>query len=316
MLGMMPTVMETTRGEKIFGLKVLSIFNTNLGTPHHAHQGAVLLFEGVYGQMQAIVDAFSITKCALETVKHPINFYPPKTLLLYKRVLRIRTAAVSGLATRLLARTDDNAGLVCAILGSGPQAESHIDAMATVRKISKFVVWTRTTANAFALQQKFASRGFSVPIEVVQTAKEAVKDADIICALTAAKEPIFERGWLKPGVHINAVGAHTPSTREIDSLTVRDARVFADKRESLLAEGGDFVIPMKEGLVTESHIVAELSELVNNPSLGRRSDSDLTVFKSLGLALEDLAAVKLVYDRCRDSNLGAWKQMCEPPKTS
>lgn len=218
---------------------------------------------------------------------------------------------MSALATKLLAASDNNGSnpLVCAILGSGPQAESHAVAMAAVRRISRFVLWSRTAENAVQLKTKISSLGLNSEVEVANTVESALKSADIICVVTGAHEPILKREWIKPGAHINAVGAHSAKTRELDSQTMKDAKVYADKRESLFSEGGDFLIPLQEGLFDQSHLLAELSELVVAPHVPSRSPQDITVFKSLGLAVEDIACAKFIFDRCRANKSGSWKAM-------
>jgi alanine dehydrogenase len=187
-------------------------------------------------------------------------------------------------------------------------------AMVAVRKISKFILWSRTASNAVQLKEKMTGKlPKNVEIAIAASIQAAVTDADIVCTLTGSKDPIVQRDWLKAGVHINAVGAHTPTTRELDSQTMKDAKIYADKRESLLNEAGDFIIPLKEGLFDASHLLHDLAELVTHSAPMGREVDDITVFKSLGLALEDLATAKMIFDRCKSLQLGSWKQMCEPP---
>ena len=140
--------------------------------------------------------------------------------------------------------------------------------------------------------------------ESVETAEEAVRDADVICTTTASAEPIVQREWLKPGVHINGVGSSIPTAREFDSQTIVDAALFVDRRESTLNEAGDFLIPQREGLIGPDHIRAELGELLLGTAEGRRSDDEITLFKSLGIGVEDLAAGELVLQRAEAENAG------------
>jgi ornithine cyclodeaminase len=203
-------------------------------------------------------------------------------------ITAIRTAAVSGVATRLLAREDAK---TLAILGAGIQGKSHLEAMQAVRDFDRVVVWSRTP-------------GKIAGVEEAPTAAEAVRDADVVVTATYAAEPILERAWLKPGVHINAVGSSIPTTRELDSATIRDAALFVDRRESTLNEAGDFLIPQREGAIGPEHIRAELGELLIGSAEGRRSDDELTVFKSLGLAVEDLAAAEYVLTRAEEEEEG------------
>jgi ornithine cyclodeaminase len=203
-------------------------------------------------------------------------------------ITAIRTAAVSGLATRLLAR---EGAKTLAILGTGTQARSHLEAMHAVRRFDRVLVWSasgRTLDGA----------------ESVATVEEAVRDADVVCTVTSSAEPVVEHGWLKPGVHINAVGSSIPSARELDTGTMSAAALFVDRRESTVNEAGDYLFPLREGALDESHIRAELGEVLIGAADGRRSDDELTVFKSLGLAVEDLAAAEHVLAGAEAENAG------------
>ena len=263
---------------KAVGVKVLTVFPVNHGTPIDAHQGAVLLFEADHGRLLAILDATTVTA--------------------------IRTAAVSAVATRLLARGDADE---LAILGAGTQGRMHLEAMTVVRPVRRVRVWSRTTEHARALAQ-LARERFDLSAEVCSTPAHAVERASIICTTTASPTPVLEGSWLQPGAHVNAVGACIPTTRELDTDAVRRARLYVDRRESALAEPGDILVPLREGAITTEHIVAEIGELLleNGPRLGRRADDEITLFKSLGLAVEDLAAAHHVYGKAAASGAGAW----------
>jgi ornithine cyclodeaminase/alanine dehydrogenase-like protein (mu-crystallin family) len=261
LMGLMPA--HRGGDAPLWALKALTIVPGNSSRGLDSHQGFVALFDGDTGSPTAIMNAGGITA--------------------------VRTAAVSGLATRLLAREDVK---TLAILGTGTQGRSHLEAMEAVRNFERIVVWS---ASGRSLEGA----------ESVGSAEEAVRDADVICTVTALAEPVVQRDWLKPGVHINAVGSSIPSTRELDSATMRDAALFVDRRESTLNESGDFLIPQKEGLIGPEHIRAEIGELVIGAAEGRRSDDEITVFKSLGLAVEDLAAAELVLQRAEAENAGA-----------
>ncbi|HET6798586.1 MAG TPA: ornithine cyclodeaminase family protein [Gemmatimonadales bacterium] len=256
------------------GIKVISVFPENDGTRFDSHQGAVLLFEIEQGQLVAIMDASAITA--------------------------IRTAAVSGVATRMLARPD---AADLAILGSGVQAMTHLEAMCLARPIRQVRVWSRSTDRArdFARQ---GSERFDVAIEAVESAAHAVTGAGIVCTVTAAREPVLRGDWLAPGSHVNAVGASLPSARELDSDAVRRARVYVDRRESALNEAGDILFPKREGTITDDHIVGELGDLLLDRIAGRRSPEEITLFKSLGLAVEDVAAAYHVYHKAMTGGLG------------
>ncbi len=256
-----------TASPPALGIKVITYFPGNTGTEFDSHQGAVLLFEPVHGRLLAIMDASAITA--------------------------IRTAAATGLATRLLARED--AGDL-AILGSGVQARTHLEAMLTVRPIRRIRVWSRTQANAAAFAREMERR-HDVAIEVVAARREAVVGADIICTVTSAAEPVLRGEWIAPGAHVNAVGSSLRTDRELDAEAVRRCRLFVDRLESALAEAGDFLLARAEGAVDDDHIVGEIGQILLGEIEGRRSADEITLFKSLGLAVEDLAAAHLVYEK-------------------
>ena len=258
MIGLMPGFLDPPQS---LGLKVVSIFPGNHGTGFDSHQGVVMLFDTGHGSPQAIIDASSITA--------------------------IRTAAVSGVATRALAQGD--AGDL-AILGSGVQAATHLAAMRAVRKIRRVRVWSRNPANA----RRFAATS-PVTIEVMPTVRAAVESADLVCTTTATREPILEGAWLAPGAHINAVGACFAATRELDTAAVARSRLIVDRRESTLAESGDFLLARADGAITDDHILGELGDLLLGRFVGRRASDEVTLFKSLGIAVEDLAAAHYIY---------------------
>jgi ornithine cyclodeaminase/alanine dehydrogenase-like protein (mu-crystallin family) len=260
LMGLMPA---HRRGDApLWSLKALTIVPGNSARGLDSHQGFVALFDGTTGEPRAIMNAGGITA--------------------------IRTAAVSGLATRLLAR---EGAKTLAILGTGTQARSHLEAMQAVRRFDRVLVWSasgRTLDGA----------------ESVASVEEAVRDADVVCTVTSSAEPVLEHGWLKPGVHINAVGSSIPSARELDTGTMSAAALFVDRRESTVNEAGDYLFPLREGAFDESHIRAELGEVLIGAADGRRSDDELTVFKSLGLAVEDLAAAEHVLAGAEAENAG------------
>ncbi len=264
---------------KAIAVKVITVFPDNRGTQYDSHQGALLLFEGEHGSLRAIVDASEVTA--------------------------IRTAAVSAVATRLLARED--AGDL-AIVGSGVQARTHLEAMLQVRKIRRIRVWSRTPEHARAFAER-ESRRHAVEIEPANSARGAVRGADIICTTTAAREPVLKGDWVSPGAHINAVGASFPTARELDTALVKRARLFVDRRESALNEAGDFLIPRSEGAIGDDHIQAEIGELLVGRIAGRKSANEITLFKSLGLAVEDLASVVHIYRRALERNAGTWVEL-------
>jgi ornithine cyclodeaminase/alanine dehydrogenase-like protein (mu-crystallin family) len=259
---------------KAVGAKVITVFPDNHGTSFDSHQGAVLLFEAEHGSLAAVMDASSITA--------------------------IRTAAVSGLATRLLARED---ATELAILGTGVQARTHLEAVRAVRGVNRVRVWSRSreAARAFAEGE---SRRHGVQIESAATARAAVEGADIVCTVTASREPVLAGEWLQGGAHVNAVGASLPFARELDTAAVARSRLYVDRRESALNEAGDFLIPRQEGAIGDDHIVGEIGELLLGRVPGRRNGEEVTVFKSLGLAVEDVAAAAYVYERAMKEERG------------
>ena len=255
--GVMPALVGTPA--TAIGVKVLTVFPGNHGTDLDSHQGVILAFEPERGSLAGIIDA--------------------------SRVTAIRTAAVSGLATRLLARED--AGDVC-VLGSGVQARSHLEAILAVRPVRRVRLWSPTSAHALAFAAWAESR-CPCPVEVCAEAELAVRGADIICTVTAAHEPVIREEWVGPGAHINAVGASLPESRELSSALVARGRLFVDRIESAVKEAGDYLIPLAEGVITGDHIVGEIGAVALGENPGRRGAEEITIFKSLGLAVEDVA---------------------------
>jgi ornithine cyclodeaminase/alanine dehydrogenase-like protein (mu-crystallin family) len=215
-------------------------------------------------------------------------------------ITAIRTASVSGLATRLLACEEAHD---CAIIGAGVQARTHLAAMLCVRPIRRVRVASRTLSNA----QKFAAECASdvhIMIEPMATVEEAVRGADLIVTATTATEPILRREWIAPGAHLNLVGAYTPTTREVDTATIAAARVFVDRRESALNEAGDILLPIQEGAIRPDHIRAEIGEVLVGSQSGRTAPDEITLFKSVGLPVEDVAAAEYIYRRAVETGLG------------
>jgi ornithine cyclodeaminase len=269
--GVMPAEVQDPEG---FGVKVISVFPKNEGTAFDSHQGAVLLFEPDHGTLVAIMDASAMTA--------------------------IRTAAVSGVATRLLARED--AGDL-ALLGTGVQARTHLEAMRVVRPIRRVRVWSRNDANRRGFVA-WAGQRFGLEVEAFENAVDTVRDADIICTVTSSRTPVLAGDWVAPGAHVNAVGSSLPSARELDTRAVVRSRLFVDRRESALNEAGDFLIPKSEGAIADSHILGEIGELLLGRVPGRTGKDEVTLFKSLGLAVEDVAAAHLVWTEAERRNVG------------
>ncbi|MGH7496753.1 MAG: ornithine cyclodeaminase family protein [bacterium] len=275
-LGMMPAYLSK---QQVMGLKALAIFPHNPCQEHDSHQGAVLLFEAQHGSLLAIMDAGAITA--------------------------VRTAAVSGVATGLLAQGNAHD---LAILGSGVQAATHLEAMMLTRRISRVRVWSRHFDRAQAFAERNSAE-HNIRIEIVRAARDAVENADIICTVTSSKEPILLGQWLAAGAHVNAVGSSTPVARELDTEAVVRARLFVDRRESTLNEAGDFLIPRKEGAITDAHIQGEIGEVLTGEIRGRTTQEEITLFKSLGLAVEDVAAAHHLYQKATREGSGSWIEL-------
>jgi len=282
-LGMMPAYWSD---QKVMGLKALSVFSSNMDTEYDSHQGGVFLFETKNGRPLAIVDASAITA--------------------------IRTGAVSGVATRLLARQD--AGDL-AMLGSGVQAWGHLEAMLKVRKIRRVRVWSLPLDHARKFVER-VSRHYNIHAEFIASAREAVTGADLICTVTSAGEPILAGEWIASGTHINAVGSSVPFTRELDTAAVVKSRLFVDRRESTINEAGDFLFPKREGAIDDSHIQGEIGEILASRIEGRRSQDEITLFKALGLAVEDVAAAHYVYTKAIEKGLGTYVELGDTRHTS
>lgn len=257
-----------------FGVKVISIFNENRAAGHETHQGVVLLFEAEHGAPVAVIDASEVTA--------------------------IRTAAVSGVATATLARPE---AAELAIIGSGTQARTHLEAMLAVRPIERVRAWspTRERLDAFVAEERASH---DVPIEAVDDPEAAVRGASIICTVSGAGEPVVRSAWLDDGAHINAVGSALPTARELDAETVRRSRFYVDRRESALAEAGDLILAIRDGAVGPDHIAGELGEVLIGAAAGRTSPDEVTVFESLGLAVEDVAAARAVVEAARAEGAG------------
>jgi ornithine cyclodeaminase len=203
-------------------------------------------------------------------------------------------------ATELLAR--ENATDL-AILGSGVQARTHLEAMLEARSIERTRVYSPNEANRLAFAERESER-HGIAVEAVASAEEAARDADIICTVTSSREPVLEGEWIAPGTHINAAGSSVKYTRELDTEAVVRSRLFVDRRESTLNEAGDFLFPKDEGAIDDSHIVGEIGEILLGEVAGRETEEEITLFKSLGLAVEDLVSAHYVLERARAEGVG------------
>jgi ornithine cyclodeaminase len=208
-------------------------------------------------------------------------------------VTAIRTAAASALATKLLSRQNSQ---VLAILGSGEQAVRHIEAVMLTRKISQINLWGRNEKNSIELVKK-VSMPYNSPITIMQDARLAVENADIVCTVTSSPQPVVLGDWIRPGTHVNAVGSSIPGARELDTAAIAKSKLFTDCYESLFHEAGEFLIPKKEGAVRDDHVKGELGEVLIGTKQGRTGADDITVFKSLGIAAEDIFACWHIYKK-------------------
>ena len=269
MLGLMPSY----RGGAVpyYGLKEVCVFPSNPARGLDTHLGSVLLHSGETGELLAVLNASAITA--------------------------IRTAAVTAVATRLLARDD---AAVLAIVGSGVQARSHLESIPLVRDVGEIRITSRDRAKAEALARR------EPRAHVVETTAEAVRGADIVVLATSSKEPVVTGGMLEPGMHLNAVGSSVATSRELDGAAMAACSLFVDRRESTLNESGDFLFALREGVIGEGHIRAEIGEILTGKAVGRRERDEITLFKSLGLAIEDLATAAYLYEEALRTGEGTW----------
>lgn len=272
LLGLMPAYRKGST--PLFGLKEVCVFPGNPARGLDTHLGAVLLHSGETGELLAVMNASAITA--------------------------IRTAAVSAVATRLLAREDAR---VLAIIGAGVQAETHLRSLPLVRDFQEVRICSRTLAKAQRLADAFST----ADLRVVATSsmESAVRGADVVTTVTSSRVPVIERAWIAAGTHINAVGSSIAAARELDSETMAAGALFVDRRESTLNESGDFLMARQEGAIGDEAIRAEIGEILEGKAEGRRSADEITIFKSLGLAIEDLAAAAFLYDRARAAGRGS-----------
>ena len=277
LLSMMPGYVNK---QDIMGIKSVSVYPENANIGLESHQGSVTLFNALNGTPLAIMDAGQITA--------------------------IRTAAVSGLATRILAKKNSK---ILAILGSGIQAKTHIEAMTTILNLEEIRVWSKNKKNAKKLVEEQRKK-YAIPFRPFDTVNEAIYNADIICTTTAAVEPILQGNYLMQGVHINAVGSSVRNTRELDGFAIKLSKLYVDKIESTINESGDFLMAKQEGTIDDNHIIGTLGEILTKQKKGRNNINDITLFKSLGLAVEDIATAFFIYDKYVKSNKGNWVEFC------
>jgi ornithine cyclodeaminase len=262
LFGVMPGALGT---HGPFGAKLISVFQGNAERGRQSHQGLVVLFHPETGEPVCVVHAGEITA--------------------------IRTAAASAVATDALARPDAKA---LAVLGTGEQAAAHLRAIRHVRHLESIVVWGRSPERARAFAARMTEE-LAAPVRVVATAQAAAAAADIICTVTSATEPILHGDWVQPGTHVNVVGSSYAGPVEVDNALVVRSRFFVDSREGVLRQGAEFLRAKEAGLIDDSHIVAEIGEVLASVAAGRRSHEEITLYKSLGHIVQDLATAWALY---------------------
>ncbi|MGE5218359.1 MAG: ornithine cyclodeaminase family protein [Chloroflexota bacterium] len=260
--------------DKALGMKVVTYFQDNPQRGLPAILATIMLFSAETGQMIATMDGSYITA--------------------------IRTACASALATKVLANPETP---VAGILGAGVQARAHILALIHVRNLEKIKLYSPSRKTAVAIREELAPQ-VDAAIEVARSAEETVRDADLVVTVTTAREPILKIEWLKNGAHINAVGSHRPDLREIDGATLARAKVIVDSRDAIMAECGDILLALKEKSINESQIHGELGEVLAKMKTGRTRRDELTLYKSVGIAIQDVAAANLVYRKALEKGIG------------
>lgn len=260
------------------GVKIVSVYpeNSNKGLP--AVPATMVLLDGETGLVSAIIEGTTLTQ--------------------------MRTGAIAGAATELLSREDSTVG---ALFGTGGQAASQLEALLTVRPLKEVRVFDIDIdrSQAFVDAQKALSERFNAKIRVAKSPDEAVEDADVITAVTTSRHPVFDGKKIKEGAHVNGVGAYTPEMQELDSALIERAdKIFVDNKEAVLAEAGDFIIPTREGKFSEDRIHGELGALIENDVKGRESNSEITLFKTVGFATLDVVAAYTIYQRAKEAGVG------------
>lgn len=261
-------------GSRTLGAKVVSAFHDNPARGLPMITGFYVLCDAETGRLIALMDATYLTG--------------------------IRTAAASAVATKYLAREDVK---VLGIIGTGVQGRFHVDAIRAVRPIERIVVYNRTTERGRAFVDELASEGTSC--RLVDTAAECAGEADVLAVCTSGKTPLFDGGAIRPGTHVNAVGVFTADSQELDAKLIRRARVYVDTYEGAFEEAGDILVPLRAGDIARDHVRAELTELVTGRKAGRTGEAEITVFKSVGYAMEDAVTARLAFERATASGTGA-----------
>jgi len=264
LFGIMPGAMGA---HAPFGAKLISVFHENFAKGIQSHQGLVVLFDPDSGAPVCVLHAGEITA--------------------------IRTAAASAVATDALARKDATR---MAILGYGEQATTHARAIGKVRDLRSIVIWGRSCERA-AVFAEHLQRELAMPVTAAKSVQEAVAEADVVCTVTSAFEPILKGEWVRPGTHLNLVGSSFAGPAEVDNDLVVRSRFIADSREGVLHQGGEFLRAKAAGLIGDDHIVAEIGQVLAGEVAGRRSAEEITVYKSLGHVVQDLASAWALYSQ-------------------
>lgn len=258
------------------GVKIVSVFPQNMAQGIPTIHAVVLILDAETGQVLAMLEGSSLTA--------------------------IRTGAGSGAATDILANSD---AAHVAIIGSGVQARTQLEAVCTVREIKTVSVYSPNRDNAETFAQEMAGRGV-IPsdIQVTESANEAIENADIICTATSSQSPVFDGNLLKTGAHINAVGSYMPTMQEVDEVTLQKAQIYMDDKSAILAEAGEIIIALEQGAISESDLYAEIGEVVNGTKRGRQSREDITYFKSVGVAVQDAVSASIALMNADTMDIG------------
>ena len=272
--GALGTMPGSLADPECFGVKLLSLFPDNPSRGHSSHIGLHVLCEPEHGRPVAVIEASSLTA--------------------------IRTAAASVVATRALSRPGSS---VLAILGTGEQARAHLECFQSVRPFDRVVVWGRRDEAATAIADRARELGVA-SVRVADSVRDAVTDADVVCTLTASTTAILRGADLRPGIHLCLVGASVASRREVDDDCVVRSRCYVDHRAAAMAQAGELLGAIAAGVIGPEHVLGEIGEVLSGRVAGRVDDSDVTLYKSLGVAAQDLAAASLVLRRAEALGLG------------
>jgi alanine dehydrogenase len=260
--------------DKALGMKVVTYFQNNPKQNLPSILATIMLFSSETGKMIAVMDGGYITA--------------------------IRTACASAMASKVLSNPTAS---VLGVLGAGVQARAHIRALCRVRKLHRIKIYSPSGTSAISLKQELQSEIGAV-IEVAKSAEETVRGSDLIVTATTAKEPIVTAKWLQPGAHINAVGSHRPDSRELDATTLARSNVFVDSRDAIMAECGDVLLALEEKSITPGHVQTEIGEVLADTKPGRTKTDEVTLYKSVGIAIQDVATADLVYHKALEKTLG------------